>query len=263
MKVFKWVAIAFSVYSKVPMPRLRWDEDDMAYSLAFFPLIGVLIGGLVFVINTGYLSFTLPVAVRIIVTLIIPILITGGIHLDGLMDTEDALNSYADKDTNLEILKDPHIGAFAVISLMKWMLIFAAAVTAVLLNPGTDDGTIAIFGLIFVVSRGLSGIAAMVFNKAKPDGMLYEETKNRKKAPMVLLLIQLVIGAAAMIYMEPLYGAAVLSGAALSTLYYRSKAYKEFGGVTGDTAGYFLTVSEVVMTLVLSVCLYALPEVMP
>ena len=58
---------------------------------------------------------------------IIPILITGGFHIDGFMDTQDAINSYKPREKKLEILKDPHIGAFAVISLLAYSIFWAGA----------------------------------------------------------------------------------------------------------------------------------------
>ena len=56
----------------------------------------------------------------------IPLLVTGGFHVDGFMDTTDALSSYREKEERLRILKDPHIGAFAVIGVVIYYLLYAA-----------------------------------------------------------------------------------------------------------------------------------------
>ena len=124
MKILRWMAVTFSLYSRIPMPRFTWEEDDMAHSLMFFPLVGAVIGALIWVINVPSFMSEIPMAVKVMLTILAPILVTGGFHLDGFMDTEDALNSYAVREKKLEILKDPHTGAFAVISLVKWMLIY-------------------------------------------------------------------------------------------------------------------------------------------
>ncbi len=258
MKIFRWIAVAFSMYSKIPMPVFEWKEDDMSYSLAFFPLVGIVIGIPVIVINAIAPFNTLPAAVRIMLTMLIPLIITGGFHADGFMDTEDALNSYAPAEKKLEILKDPNIGAFAVISLLKWMLVYAAALTAILLNEKTDFRILCVLGGGFVVSRSLSGLTSVLFRKAKKDGMLYEETRQNNKALTVISFIWLVAAAAAMIYASPVCGTAVILTFILYTIYYRYKIYKEFGGVTGDTAGFFLTTAEILSATVLAVIVYVL-----
>ena len=258
MKIFRWIAVAFSMYSKIPMPVFEWKEDDMSYGLAFFPLVGIVIGIPVVLLNALAPFNNLPVAVRIIVTLLIPLIITGGFHADGFMDTEDALNSYSPAEKKLEILKDPNIGAFAVISLLKWMLAYAAALTALLLNEKNDLRILIVLGGGFVVSRSLSGLTSVLLRKAKKNGMLYEETRHKNKAVTVMLVIWMISAGAAMIYASPVCGTAVILTFILYTLYYRYRVYKEFGGVTGDTAGFFLTTAEILSATVLAVIVYVL-----
>ena len=101
LSIFRWFAVSFSLYSKIPMPRFIWKEDDMAHSLTFFPFVGVAIGGVIWLINVPAFMAGVPVAVRIMLTILTPLLITGGFHLDGFMDTEDALKSYAPTEKKL------------------------------------------------------------------------------------------------------------------------------------------------------------------
>ena len=117
------------------------------------------------------------------------------------MDTEDAMNSYASKEKKLEILKDSHIGAFSVISLIKWLLAYAAAVSAVLLSDKCTSKIMVIFGLTFVMSRGLSGLTSLLLKKAKETGMLYEETKNKQRGTVICLSVQFILACLVMIFM--------------------------------------------------------------
>lgn len=112
MKLLKALIISFSMYSGIPMPQFEWKEEDMKYMLCFFPWIGAVIGlGIVLwsmlckQVELGMLCYTMGGAA-------IPLLITGGFHVDGFMDTMDAFHSYQPKEKKLEILKDSHIGAF-------------------------------------------------------------------------------------------------------------------------------------------------------
>ncbi len=93
MKIIKGFVIAFSIYSKIPVPQFDWKEEDMQYHLCFFPLIGLIIGAL----EAGW--FFLGNAVEIshlcktLIAVAIPLLVTGGFHKDGFMDTMDAFHS--------------------------------------------------------------------------------------------------------------------------------------------------------------------------
>ena len=110
MTVLQTIAVAFAMFSAVPVPQFDWNEKNMRYSLCAFPLVGVLCG----VLWCVCASLPLPAMVRAAGFCLIPVWVTGGIHLDGYADTCDALCSYGDTQKKLDILKDPHCGAFAV-----------------------------------------------------------------------------------------------------------------------------------------------------
>ena len=117
MHIIKAMIIAFSTYSKIPMPQFEWKEEDMRYSMCFFPWVGAVIGALVFAWyriaqKLGFYEWT-----YVCIATAIPLLVTGGFHVDGYMDTMDAFHSYQPRERKLEILKDAHIGAFSVIML--------------------------------------------------------------------------------------------------------------------------------------------------
>ncbi len=250
MKILRWIAVSFSLYSAIPMPHFKWKEEDMSKSLCFFPLVGAVIGGLVYGINRLHFINDLPLFVRTLLTVIIPIVVTGGFHLDGFMDTKDALHSYLPRERKLEILKDPHIGAFAVIHLLVYLMVYCAAV-GVILGKGKRNFII-IFALSFVLSRSLSGITSLRFKKAKKEGMLSGETGGKNNGIILFLTGVLVITLIAMAFRNPFVAGitAILQGAAV--LYYRHMAYKEFGGVTGDTAGFLLCISEAVTAVIVA-----------
>lgn len=124
MSVIKSLVIAFSMYSKIPMPHLELEEKDMRYVMGFFPLVGAVTGLIMYGLYkiSGYLY--VPYISVSLILMILPVVITGGIHLDGYMDTCDARNSYGDVEKKLGILKDSHIGAFAVIRLLVYYVFF-------------------------------------------------------------------------------------------------------------------------------------------
>lgn len=239
MSVIKSFFIAFSMYSVIPLPKTEWKEEDMKYVFCFFPLVGAVIGGLVF--GWYYIArlFNIPEICVMLIAAAIPLIITGGIHVDGFMDTMDAFHSYRDREKKLEILKDPHIGAFSVIMLALYGLLFLGALSFV-----EDGRTSASFCLIFVLSRCASGFCALSFKSAH-EGTLDYFTKNSSKTLVkIIVIFEAVLAIALMTFFNPVFTLCVVVSVIVSVLYYYFKTKKEFGGVTGDTAGYLLLITE-------------------
>lgn len=113
-------------------------------------------------------GFGFNTSVYAVVMTALPVLVSGGIHTDGFIDTADALSSYGDKEKKLEILKDPHTGAFAIIGAIMYYLLFFGFMTEI----WDIKATIAV-SVGFVLSRSLSGLAIGIFKCAKNSGLLY------------------------------------------------------------------------------------------
>ncbi|MCR5098413.1 MAG: adenosylcobinamide-GDP ribazoletransferase, partial [Lachnospiraceae bacterium] len=198
MKVlFETIAVAFSIFSAIPMPRFDWNEKNMKYMFLAFPLIGVVIGGLIFVWDSFCLWAGFPSILRGAGFLIIPLLVTGGIHLDGYVDTCDALASHGDHAKKQEILHDPHIGAFAAIRIAAYFALMLAVCTAL---PAVDGvrGYITVM-LIFVLSRVLSGMwAVMCGQLTEKEDLLHVFVgyADKKKVGMVLITLDVLVVAA-------------------------------------------------------------------
>ena len=132
MKLIKNIIVAFSLYSRIPMPVFEWKEDDMKHNIVFLPWIGAVIGAVSYGLNLLFNYIDIPLICRMILFALAPLVITGGFHLDGYMDVQDALKSYKPVEEKLEILKDPHVGAFAIIRLLIFSLIWAGALAVIL-----------------------------------------------------------------------------------------------------------------------------------
>ena len=170
----------------------------------------------------------------------IPILITGGFHVDGFLDTCDALHSYQPRERKLEILKDSHIGAFAVIMLTLYGLIFLGGFSEI-----TECRTLVVAGAGSFLSRVLSGVAVVSFPSAKQEGTLYLfADKAHKRVVKTALYAQGILCIGFMMWTSFVTGGIAVAAALLTFAYYYYRSKKEFGGITGDTAGYFVTFCE-------------------
>ena len=153
--------IAFSMYSRIPMMRCDWTEENMKYVMCFFPWIGAVIGALCF--GWYHLASWLSVdaVLAVIVLMMIPVFVTGGIHLDGMLDTADALSSWRPLERRIEILKDSHAGAFAIMVCCGY---FLAAFGIWTEAEAADIGVLAVG---FILSRALNGFGICTFPCAK------------------------------------------------------------------------------------------------
>lgn len=256
MLLIKSMLSAFLMYSRIPVPQIEWKEENRKYSLCFFPLIGAVIGALLILLNyicgllgAGRLLFSVSAAA-------LPVLVTGGIHLDGFCDVSDAKASCAGKAEKLKIMSDSHIGAFAVISLCVYFLLQVGFFSEIY-------GTSAIYAaaLGYVMSRSLSAFAAVTFKSAKSSGALQSFTRPADKIVTVTVSV-IIFGAAAIasVLTEPVCGISAGAAALIVLLYYRRFSYRCFGGITGDLAGWFLQICELAV-LAAAVISYRITEV--
>ena len=162
--------MAFSLYSRIPVPQAKWNDRSMRWCLCFLPLVGAVIGAAQLAAFTALTAFPFGRVFRGAVLTVLPILLSGGIHMDGFMDTCGAIHSYERMKKRLEILKDPHVGAFAVIGGIVYFVLDLGIWT----EAGREE--IPLLCLLFVLSRALSAFAAVTLPKAKKDGMLRQET---------------------------------------------------------------------------------------
>lgn len=249
---FSSFAIAFAMYSKVPMPKTDWNESSMKYVMIFFPFVGLLIGGCVFAaLYFGSALSVSPLILGGIIT-VIPIIITGGIHFDGYIDTIDAISSYAEKERKLEILKDPHVGAFGVIYAIVYVVLFFGAACSIA-TTALGAGMICAICSIFLLSRSLSGLAACNFQSANSGSLsTFKNASSSNVCSGWLFIMILAISAVNLIFGGSL-GIAVVVVQLLWLTIYKARMYKIFHGVTGDTAGYFLQIAELLSILAVAI----------
>lgn len=238
------LATAFSMYSILPMPKLGWTPSTMKYALCFFPLVGVLCGGAAWLWMWVCAAVSLGMVLFAAVLTLLPVILSGGIHLDGLIDTGDALGSHQSPQRRLEILKDSNVGAFGVIFCAAYLLLtfgfavqFSAAPSAPL-----------VLCLGYVLSRGYASFSIVSLRLARNTGLAhaFADGADRKTVRAVSIL-WIAAATAAMILAAPLAGTAAAAAAFLWFLIFRHLCYKKFGGLTGDLVGFLLCVTELIV----------------
>lgn len=245
MQLINAFLIAFSTYSKIPVPQADWNEKNMRYSICFFPFVGAVQGILLYLWWRICTFAGFGTLIWSFVAAVLPVLVNGGIHMDGFLDTMDAVHSYKSREEKLAILKDPHMGAFGVICGIIYFMLYAAFASEI--RSGTE---VLLLGGGYVCSRILSGIALVTLKGAKKEGMLYHFASNAHKRRVRFVLTVLFAAAAAyLLVLAPVPAACALLCTGIFFLSYKWMAYRTFGGITGDLEGYFLTGCELVFLI--------------
>ena len=169
--------------------------------------------------------------------------------MDGLCDTADALASHQTREKKLEILKDSHTGAFAVIGCCAYLLLTFALWTQ---PEGAQRWLAAETAAVgAVLSRAISDFAVVSIPCAKNSGLVHAFSsaaqKSRVRAAAVVFLL---LCAVLLLWRNPLLGVCVLAGCGLHLIYFYQMIQKQFGGITGDLAGYLVQMTELLILLV-------------
>lgn len=249
MKERLWnsLKIACSMYSKLPVPQADWTKENKAYVMCFFPWVGAVIGALMYGVYhlkllTERAGYGFPEFFFTVLLVLIPVWVTGGIHLDGYLDTQDALHSYQSRERKLEILKDPHTGAFAVIAGICYFVLELG------IYSGLTAESVKIIAAGFVLSRAFSGLSVVCFPQARKKGMAADFSDGAsKKGCRRVLTGYVILSMAVMVLAGGVPGIAAGAAAIGVLIYYRWMTERIFGGMTGDLAGYFLQLCEIWM----------------
>ena len=226
----------------------NWTAEDFGRSVKFFPLIGAVLGVIYAGVAYGLLVFApaqgivLPPHVISVILLILPPLLTGGLHCDGFMDTMDGIFSGRDRERMLAIMKDSRVGSngvfgFVLLMLLEWGILLDLLPTPGFLVP-------ALF-LMPIIARLMMTGAIALYPYARPEGMgkafaAYTDGKT------LVFLVPFGWPAAAALLVSLLF-----------TVFFVSFVMKQLGGLTGDIYGAITTLNEglVLLTFLVSAAL--------
>lgn len=226
-------AMCQSMFCAIPFPWNIWDEDARDKMLLFLPVVGLEIGILWALIAWAAELLCLPAMVTALILCAYPFLATGYIHLDGFMDVIDAVRSCRSLERRREILKDSHVGSFAVIGICLLMLAqFAFFCEA--------EGDQRILIWIPAVSRCCSALGVTLL---KPMSTSQYAAQKKPISHSIVMTLQLCVYMASGILLCGKYGAALL-GCLLGYGLALRRGYRSLDGMNGDISGYALTIGE-------------------
>jgi adenosylcobinamide-GDP ribazoletransferase len=224
LKAF-FTALGFLTIAPIPK---GVSTSNFPASLAYFPLVGLGIGGVLWGIDEG-LEGRLPEAVAVALLLALMLVLTRGLHVEGFMDTCDGLLGGHTRERRLEIMKDPHAGAFAVMGVATLLLVKWSALVS--LEGSSRGWTLLLFP---AMGRWAMVVAVVAFPYAREQGLGKAFQGGARAAAIltagVIILAASVLmgGTGGIILLAAATGAALLLGRAMASM---------LGGLTGDTYG--------------------------
>ncbi len=229
-----WIALQFLSCLPIRLPGMPAPQE-LGRSLLFYPLVGLLFGAVLWGLH-GLLAGT-PLLLHAALLLAAWVVLSGGLHLDGLADSADAwLGGFGDRERTLEIMKDPRSGPIAVVTLGLVLLLKFTALVALIEQGG---------GMALVVAPliGRSALLALFLTtryvRAGGLGQALADHVPRQVGQQVL-----VASGVACVALGGIPGGLAVLLAALLFVWLRRVMIQRLGGTTGDTAGALLELLE-------------------
>lgn len=255
---------AFQFLTRLPIP-VQIDYTDRVFqrSVIFYPLAGFVIGLLLLLAGEG-LSLVLPAMPAAVLLLGFWVVLTGGLHLDGLMDTADGILSHRPREQMLEIMKDSRVGAMGVIvCILHLLLKFSLLYT--LLGTGGTGGVWVLLAIVPIWSRWFMAAAIQGWPYARRDSGLGSFFRGVTKwhvtmsglvalftTTLFVTMFSTWLVDSSVISFSLIYGLPIIFSFAIGTILIgwllATYISRKLGGLTGDTYG---ALNELLETLLL------------
>ncbi len=240
----KLLLLALQFLTAIPVKINAVKDEDMAKSMAYFPFIGLFLGGILAAADNLLIFLSFNELISSVILVVLLIILTAGLHLDGLADTFDALLSGKPKDEMLRIMRDSRIGVMGVLSLICILLLKISLIYS-LSAPLKTAALI----LMCVVSRWSMVFSTFLFPYARQEGKAKIFTRGMNMKILFLSVIS------AITFIFAIWGAISLlffGLAALSAYLIAKSINNKIGGITGDSIGAINELTEIIVLF--SIC---------
>ena len=241
--------------TRIPINIDTGFDEEFHKTITYFPLVGLVLGVLIYIIGLVSGIFFDSFITSIIVTLALVIL-TGGLHIDGLGDTFDAIYSYRDKERMLEIMKDSRLGTNSLLAIMFLILLKIGFIYSIINNN-------LLWTVIFMPVVARLGVIVMMYKTVTPreNGMgnlFIRKASTSMFTIAILYTIILMIGISKLIFLASTFEAMMLISTIIILFIFnnlfKKHIYIKIDGVTGDILGCTIELGELIYLF----CIYLL-----
>lgn len=228
--------IALRFLTRIPIGEFPKDEKRLGKSMAYFPIVGLLLGGILVLVNWGF-SIILAPLVADALTIIVLVILTGALHIDGFVDTIDGISGGKTKEEILRIMRDSRVGAFGLVGVVSLIMLKLVLLHEMPLE--IKRGALLLFPVMgrwaMVVASSLS-----LYARKKGTGKAFLDYCGRKELIIASLITLVITGG----FLKLLGLELFLFILALTLLLTRFIS-KRINGMTGDTLGAVNEIIEV------------------
>lgn len=241
------LALLFKFMTRLPFPGgKRFDSKELGTGMKWFPIVGLIIGIINFIVAIALQEFIASSVILAIVLVTLDVIITGGLHLDGLADTFDGIFSYRSKQKMLEIMKDSRVGTNGVLVLILYFIFKIALLVEVSELFQVNQGIVML--IVPILSR-IGGVINCVFEPyARTSGMgkTFVDNTNLSGGIASYITVTILLYIISYYFVLPFINLfIILNIIVLLSLLFGKIMTKKIGGITGDTLGAVLELTSV------------------
>ncbi len=237
--------LAVQFLTVFPLKIKRVNEKMIAGSMIYFPVVGLLLGWFLFGLNKLLLVLNFPqISVNIILVVAL-VIVTGGMHLDGLSDTADAFLSGKQGEETLRIMRDSHVGVMGLLSIISAILLKIAFISSM-----SSSGKIIALILMGVLSRWAVVLLMFLFPYARQEG---KAKVYIKKMSLQIFIISTLLALICVFLLWQIKGLIAILIIAGFVYLFGKFVSKKISGITGDTLGAASELTEIVTLFVVCI----------
>lgn len=222
---------------------LPCEKENFRRASIFFPVIGLVVGGIQWIVYILLIK-VIPINPAIIIIMIVGIIVTGAIHIDGLGDTCDGFFAFKGNDRIIEIMKDSRIGTYACIAVVMDLLLKYSLFSSILPKFSVAIIAAPMIGRLSVLFLGFRGKTA----KSTGTGNFFIGNVGMVQFGIGLGITVVVQG----LLMPPMYVIILLISALILSFVFNLFCEKKIGGLTGDTLGANNELVELLVLIIIS-----------
>lgn len=225
----------------------KFDSDELGKGMRFFPVVGMVIGLVLFAAFwlLGYIIYS-PMVMAVLLV-IIEVVLTGGLHLDGLADTFDGIFSYRSKQKMLDIMKDSRLGTNGGLVLILYFFLKVA-----LLVEASNSSPMPIMLLLSPVIARLNSVVncgSAPYARATGMGKTFVDHTDGLAVLIATIITAIFVGGAAYLFAIPYEILIVIPVVMILGYLFAKLMTRKIGGITGDTLGAVVEISEIIAML--------------
>lgn len=253
------IALLFRFMTRLPVGfEPKFDSDNLGKSMKFFPIVGMVMGIILFAFFWGLTYIIQSPMVMAVILVTIEVILTGGLHLDGLADTFDGIFSYRSKQKMLDIMKDSRLGTNGGLVLILYFILKVALLYELDLVLGLPSGVVLLLTPAFARLNSVVNCASAPYARATGMGKTFVDHTDGVGV-VIATILTLIYGAiVCKIFLLPYMMLIIIPILMVLGFIFAKLMTRKIGGITGDTLGAVVEISEilVIFMIYLSVLIY-------